>query len=314
MLNRKFQRRYLFIGTLTLKTGLHIGSGWTVGGVSDKPVIRTIDGRPFIPGSSFKGAFRSTVEKLASSIGLNPCLLEHEDSNSACLTPQKSKKGQDFRQIRESVNQVITQSENHKKLLEALTRLGCSKNVGDVITQDDLAYLLKEHLCSTCQLFGSPYVTSGIIFSDLMPPINDTLADKMIQVRDGVAIDRDSEKAVDQLKFDYEVVAPAQTFELKIWLDDPSDLDLGLTCIGLSEFVSGFGFIGGNRSRGLGNCQLEGLTIYELDLNVAVDERSKRLKKYLLGRNEKDKMTVISNTNQFLDQKITKLLSGGSHA
>jgi len=283
MLSRKFQRRYLFTGKLILKTGLHIGSGWSVGGLSDKPIIRTVDGRPFVPGSSFKGAFRSTVEKLAATIGVSSCGLME---NQGCIGAQGQEQ-RDFNKLRKDADWSDVQ------LMKELTK----------------------NLCSTCQLFGSPYTASAITFSDMLPPSDDKLADKMIQVRDGVAIDRDSEKAVDQLKFDYEVVAPAQTFALKIWLDDPSDLDVGLTCLGLNEFVSGFGFIGGNRSRGLGNCQIEGLTIYELDLTVDdADERAKRLKRYLLGRDDKEKMVMVRDVTQFLDKKITKLLQGGTHA
>jgi len=62
-MKRTFEKRYLFLGVLTLKTGLHVGSGWAAGSPSNSPVIRTPDGKPFIPGSSFKGAFRSNVEK-----------------------------------------------------------------------------------------------------------------------------------------------------------------------------------------------------------------------------------------------------------
>jgi CRISPR/Cas system CSM-associated protein Csm3 (group 7 of RAMP superfamily) len=136
-------------------------------------------------------------------------------------------------------------------------------------------------------------------------------------VRDGVAIDRDSEKAVDQLKYDYEVVAPAQTFELNITLNDPSLTDLALTCLGLSEFVSGFGYIGGHRSRGLGHCRLDDLKIYELDLTVTDSaERAKRLKKYLLGKTVEEKMNLIQQVQSFFDEKIKSLpaLKEASHA
>ena len=76
-MNRNFIQRYLFQADLTLKTGLHIGGGRATFSPSDSPVIRTPDGKPFIPGSSFKGAFRSTVEKLAPVIdSLWSCGLE----------------------------------------------------------------------------------------------------------------------------------------------------------------------------------------------------------------------------------------------
>lgn len=52
-------------GTLTLKTGLHIGAGDTemrIGG-TDNPVVKNpLDGQPYIPGSSLKGKIRSLLE------------------------------------------------------------------------------------------------------------------------------------------------------------------------------------------------------------------------------------------------------------
>lgn len=274
---RGFTRRYLFTGTLALKTGLHIGSGWTVGSPSDSPVIRTPDGKPFIPGSSFKGAFRSTVEKLASTIGLKSCgLMEGQ----GCIGAQGKEQ--------DAFNKRSRDWKDDKLLAE-----------------------LDEHLCDTCKLFGSSYAASRITFADLLPTAeSEEYAEAMIQVRDGVAIDRDSEKAVDKLKYDYEVVAPAQTFEVKIWLEDPTETDLGLTCVGLSEFVSGFGYVGGKRSRGLGNCRLDGLHVYELDLSVDdVAERAERLKKYLLGSTPEEKMTCVDDPQAFMDDHITALLS-----
>ena len=131
----------------------------------------------------------------------------------------------------------------------------------------ELAAELDRRLCHTCKLFRSNYAASHINFADLLPGEEDSSADKVIQVRDGVGIDRDSEKAVDGFKYDYEVVDSDQTFLLRIDLEDPTPTDLALTCLGLSEYSSGFGYIGGHRSRGLGNCRIEALEVYELDLN-----------------------------------------------
>lgn len=317
MQSHAFERRYLFTGTLTLKTGLHVGSGWVVGSPSDNPVIRTPDGKPFIPGSSFKGAFRSTVEKLAETVGLRTCLLDHDNESSPCLTPQDSKLGKALRTVRGYQHQVI--HPNDEDGAKALDRLGRADWVGQRrISESDILALLEEHLCDTCKLFGSPYAASRIFFSDLLPPEGDTQADKMIQVRDGVAIDRDSEKAVDRLKYDYEAVAPAQTFKVEILLEDPDPADLALTCLGLSEFVSGLGYVGGKRSRGLGNCQIDNLAIYELDLTVEdMSERVKRLKNYLLEKTPEKKMTQLPDAQAFLEQQIMNLpvfKKEGSHA
>ncbi len=315
MMGRTFTQRFLFIGHLKLQTGLHIGSGWTQGTPTDNPIVRTPDGKPFIPGSSFKGAFRSTVEKLATTVGLQSCLLEHANVNSDCLTPQQGAIGKAYQMLQGYKNQKINSS--NEEGVKSLNAVKHPEWQGQVIGENKLLDLLDEHLCDCCKLFGSPYMASRINFSDLLPPEDDDLADKMIQIRDGVAIDRDSERAVDQLKYDYEVVAPAQTFPVRILVDDPSEADLALTCLGLSEFVNGMGYIGGKRSRGLGNCELTDLTIYSLDLSPNdTIERAKRLKRYLLGKTLEEKMQLESDSNNFLEQKIMSLpvFKEGNHA
>lgn len=61
----KLQKKIIYTGTITLKTGLHIGgtnAALNIGG-PDKFVVRNpINNVPFIPGSSLKGKMRSLVE------------------------------------------------------------------------------------------------------------------------------------------------------------------------------------------------------------------------------------------------------------
>ncbi|OPZ76797.1 MAG: RAMP superfamily protein [Alphaproteobacteria bacterium ADurb.Bin438] len=57
-------------GKIELKTGLHIGSGGNemhIGG-TDSPVIKTVKGVPYIPGSSIKGKMRSLLEWYAGAV------------------------------------------------------------------------------------------------------------------------------------------------------------------------------------------------------------------------------------------------------
>lgn len=59
--------RIILNGRIRALTGLHIGgsaAGLEIGGV-DMPVIRTVYGVPYIPGSSLKGKMRSLSEKIA---------------------------------------------------------------------------------------------------------------------------------------------------------------------------------------------------------------------------------------------------------
>lgn len=282
-MNRNFERRYVFDGKLVLKTGLHIGGGQNVFSISDSPVIRTPDGKPFIPGSSFKGAFRSTVEKLAPVAGLWSCgliegLVEVDGQQKECIGVQ-GKAQNDFNKARNDANW------NETNLIERLN----------------------DKLCDTCKLFGSPYTASRINFGDLY---TDEDTEGLVQVRDGVAIDRDSERAVDNLLYNYEVVASTLAFNLQITLEDPTDTDLRLTCLGLAEFRNGFGYVGGKRSRGLGQCEIQGLGAHRLDLSG--EDAAAQLLRYLTGGTPDARMETLPDG--FINEQIEHLLEGQSHA
>src|SRR5436853_7410064 len=80
----QLRNRYKFTGRLVMQTALHIGGGKVTLSHSDSPVVLTPENIPFIPGSSFKGALRSTIEKLVPSLpteaGLSACgLIELDD-------------------------------------------------------------------------------------------------------------------------------------------------------------------------------------------------------------------------------------------
>lgn len=261
---RKMCRKYVFIGKVELKSAMHIGGQKINLRGTDSPVVLTSEGFPFIPGSSFKGVFRSSVEKLVGAIP-NQTTCSLFEGN--CPTVEQDA----FNNRRRTGNW----------------------------SEAKLAQILDAELCATCKLFGSPFSASKIFFCDLyVDEWSETT-----QIRDGVAIDRDSERAVDKLKYDYEVVPVGSTFKMEIVLENPTDTDLSLACIGLNEFVSGTGGIGGMRSRGLGNFQVVGLVGYELDMTDI-----EQLKKYLIGNTLEDKMSTINDMGRFLTERIGELL------
>ncbi len=64
-MSKKLKKKIIYTGTITLKTGLHIGgtnAALNIGG-PDKFVVRNpISNLPYIPGSSLKGKMRALVE------------------------------------------------------------------------------------------------------------------------------------------------------------------------------------------------------------------------------------------------------------
>src|SRR5258708_31231874 len=72
----ELRNRYVFKGKLVMQTALHIGGGRVTLSSSDSPVVLTPEQKPYIPGSSFKGALRSTVEKIVPGLpGFSTCAL-----------------------------------------------------------------------------------------------------------------------------------------------------------------------------------------------------------------------------------------------
>lgn len=279
----ELRNRYLFTGRIEMQTALHIGGGRITLSHSDSPVVLTPDEKPFIPGSSFKGALRSTVEKLVPNLpGLRTCGLSTKE------------------------DEIDPLREGKADWCPTAHQAALIKRRRDLSEQDIQKQLEKEreNLCHTCQLFGSQYTAARVNINDLY--VVEEAWSGIIQIRDGVAIDRDSEKAKDRLKYDFEVVPAQAVFDLAITLENATPQDLQLICVGLSEFAHGFGTIGGKRSRGLGACRLNNLKVSSLELeDVDTNVRNQRLKNFLLKR----EFPVTEEGSVFLDRHIQRIFN-----
>ena len=286
------RNRFVFSGKLVMRTALHIGGGKVTLSSSDSPVVLNPEQKPYIPGSSFKGALRSTVEKIVPGLpGFSTCAL-------------------------------IDLSNDEIRILEG--NRAAIKNVCPTVRQSDIARRRRdepdkaaeiqketiEELCDTCLLFGSPFAAARLNVNDLYMPKEEWSG--VLQIRDGVAIDRDSEKARDRLKYDFEVVPASATFDLQIVLENATKKDVQLMCVGLSEFIHGFGVIGGKRSRGLGVAELINLQVSALELwregvkekEVSDAERKSRLRNYLV---DKEFSRVFTDGSNFLEEYINNI-------
>jgi CRISPR-associated RAMP protein (TIGR02581 family) len=213
----RFDNRVILRGTLTAQTALRIGAGRTTGVTgTDLPIVRDTLGKPYIPGSSFKGALRALVEALVRSINAS--------RKAAC-------------------NPVGRKTE---WCLESTENLTGDKD-GKIVAET----------CLVCRVFGSPWLASKINIRDLL--VDEKIWFGQFEVRNGVAIDRDTETAADGKLYDFEVVPAGTRFNCEIVIENAADWELGLAMLGLRSFdpKHGGGALGGGRSRGLGVVTIE---------------------------------------------------------
>lgn len=266
--------RYEFHGLLLTETGLHIGAGRSTP-TSDAGVIRDFREHPFIPGSSLKGALRSAVERRAEWLGLASCRLE---ADFPCLSTDE------------------TAYKHHRELPLA----------------QRLQELDSSALCETCRLFGSRVIASKVQIDDL--PLDrsfEAIAEQMVEVRDGVGIDRDSGTAVEGVKFDYEVVPSLTAFSFSMTAENLEPPQRALLAVGLLEMMEGGIPIGGKSTRGLGKCRLQLQRLYRCELAQGdALTATEQLLKHLERSREND----VPNPRDFLLQTVRDFMERRGHA
>jgi len=223
------ESRIVYRGRIVLKTGLHIGSG-RGNSSTDSAVVKGQDGEPYIPGSSLKGIIRSHLERILPSMGYNCCGL-YKESQVNCLSVKKDLETK-LKEIRESID-----------------------------SEQAIIEFLNGNLCDTCKLFGSRFsaskvkITDGMILHTGFPP----------EIRDGVAIDRDSGTTAEGAKYDYEVVPAGSVFDFEMIAENLTNDEKEAINVAIEELKGGFIFLGGNTSRGLGKILLTDVQILEKD-------------------------------------------------
>ncbi len=201
-------------GPLLVKTGYA-----TVIGADMAPVMTYHNGQQevYIPGSSLKGVFRSHIEKVVNSIkprvACNP-LSEREDARD----------------------------DRH------LYRPSCSSR----FKKDMPPHAVYAASCPTCRLFGSTSYIGRIAVEDAYLPAKAYEEKKLIEHRDGIAIDRLTGGTGGGAKFDLEVVTEGTTFTTEIHLRNFEIWQLGMLFVIIQDLEDELIRIGSGRSRGLG--------------------------------------------------------------
>ncbi len=250
---------------LVFDTAWRIGSGKEGETLSDLGVLLDVAGRPVLPGSSLKGRLRSTCESVAHALNLTACMLDHEATGCNCVSDVKY-----YHRVREEY------------------RSACRSGL-----QQRLRWI-NQHTCAVCKLFGSPVMAGRLRVGD--GKLQDW-AD-LVQVRDGVVIDRDSQAAVNVLKYDYEVVPPGARFEIQIDLDNPTDADQALVGAALFEWHAG-STVGGFTSRGLGRFHLENITLRGVDLSDP-----KQRVRFLTRTRPEERLEDLGDWERYFSERI----------
>ncbi|MZP30621.1 CRISPR-associated RAMP protein [Heliobacterium undosum] len=227
----QFTNRYRLNGRLITETPLHIGAGNTAADPTtlDNPVLRDAFGMPYIPGSSFKGVWRTFSERIlgqwGEAVGVAPCNV----LTNPCLSHD------DARRIKK---------EYSKDALRAAEEIyNC--------------------LCSVCRLFGSQHFAGRLRVRDLL--LDESTWVGFYEIRPGVSIDRDTRTAMTGRFYEIEVVPAGTAFHWQVLMDNLSEPQWYNTLLSLTPFVHGEIALGGGTTRGLGRVRLTNVQVSRLD-------------------------------------------------
>jgi CRISPR-associated RAMP protein (TIGR02581 family) len=273
----RLDSRYFFDGTLTLEHATHVGSGYE-GKDTDTDSAFTVTGTDntmYLPGSSVRGALRSTIERILMTLGKPTCLLYARDTNkdagAKCWTAN--------RELFEMEKKKIGGGEfSQAKQMELL-----SKN--------------HDYICHTCRVFGSTFFASKVKIADAMCTKKTTL-----NARFGTGINRETGTVESGVLYSYEAAEKGATFKFELIAENMTADDLGVLSIGLLEMLEGNFWVGAKSAAGLGRCKLQFMAIRYFDGDKV------KLADYLMDRKmeekgEKDAPTVLRNwAKQYIDQ------------
>ncbi len=224
-------RYFLISGKIQTINRLHMGGSrlTELFEEADTNLIRINDKEievPYIPGSSLKGIFRSTIEYILNSIGEDVCFLKR-DSNCATIS----------KKIMETSE---NKSSDNPELLEFIDKL-----------------------CLPCKIFGSNNYYGHVSFFDSIPV--DPLSIKS-DISQGIAINRRDGTTMPRALFTYEHINPHSSFNFQIKIQNLPNYLIGLIFKVIELINKGIVLIGGKKRAGLGEVTIfiNNITFYDI--------------------------------------------------
>lgn len=234
-----FKNRLELTGILNTITALRISKGRSLEPIGvDLPVVKDALGRPFIPGSSFKGAMRSRLEAFLR--GIDPSMAANPVIEEEWAIP---------------FHDVMREGKRIDGMTSIKKKISANKSLSDSQKDQQLTKIIIEKTDLASIVFGSPWMSSKFQVRDLTVLPENWFG--QYQERDGVAIDRDTETASDGKLYDFQVVPAGTPFEFKAVVENAEDWELGLLMVGLHQFANEMIPLGGGCSRGLGVVKLQ---------------------------------------------------------
>jgi CRISPR-associated RAMP protein (TIGR02581 family) len=210
---------------------LLIKSGQATVGGTEMSFVRTYKfgekEQPFIPGSSIKGMLRAYAEKICRTLGGSkiPVCLPYIDSNNKDLTPEE---------IAQAACGLRVNPKNKDGFKNRKTDSAKMYNVS----------------CPACRLFGSHNYIGRLATSDAY-----LTGQHLLEIRDGIAIDRLTGGTAAGAKYDFEVLTKGN-FETSIDVRNFELWQLGLLGLVFRDMEDGLIRLGFGKSRGLGKIKV----------------------------------------------------------
>lgn len=220
------QNRYKYTLTVKLTAPLHIGGNFDDANETDLPVIKTAGGKPYIPGSSLKGIFRTASERLSHLL---------PEAATVCFLDEGGCGQKHHKEIRDILELTKTEKAAYGEIYKLI--------------------------CPVCQTYGTGSIGSKIKFDHVVFEPEKV----KLRLRDGIAVNRETGTVKPKAKFDYEVVEIDEPFELTFEAENLEDKNHMVIALALAQLKQGIMKLGGLQARGLGEIKLQSGTVSKYD-------------------------------------------------